>query len=181
MRISMIKSILAMLVMTIIAAMPARAETPEEVCQALFVHNAQHVSMSGTTITMAGASPIVIYFCDRPVRMAGHLSIAEFISSVSKGGDSFAKNPPNAVLSIIDGSEFFDVVVELAKAPRVDGDTLTFTDVRIVEGEVPTVEGMGSLFIDVIGRPLSPMSIAGVHRRHVRRAVRRCAAGLTCY
>ena len=177
----MIKLILTMLVMTIIAAMPARAETPEDVCQALFVHNAQHVSMSGTTITMAGASPTVIYFCDRPIRMAGHLTVAEFLDSVSKGEDSFAKNPPNAVLSIIDGDEFFDVVVELAKAPRVDGDTLTFTDVRIVEGEVPTVEGMGSLFIDVIGRPLSPMSIAGVHRRHVRRAVRRCAAGVTCY
>ena len=29
------------------------------------------------------------------------------------------------------------------------------------------------LFIDPIGRPLSPTSRAGVHRRHVRRAVRR--------
>jgi hypothetical protein len=28
-----------------------------------------------------------------------------------------------------------------------------------------------------VGRPLTPLSVAGVHRR----AVRRCAAGVTCY
>jgi hypothetical protein len=32
----------------------------------------------------------------------------------------------------------------------------------------------------VIGRPLTPGSAAGVHRRHTRRAVRHCAAGVTC-
>jgi hypothetical protein len=32
----------------------------------------------------------------------------------------------------------------------------------------------------VIGRPLTPGSVAGVHRRQTRRAVRRCAAGMTC-
>ena len=32
----------------------------------------------------------------------------------------------------------------------------------------------------VRGRPLTPGSVAGVHRRHERRAIRRCAAGVTC-
>ena len=32
----------------------------------------------------------------------------------------------------------------------------------------------------VVGRPATPGSVAGVHRRHSRRAVRRCAAGMTC-
>jgi hypothetical protein len=32
----------------------------------------------------------------------------------------------------------------------------------------------------VVGRPLTPGSVAGAHRRHTRRAVRRCAAGMTC-
>jgi hypothetical protein len=32
----------------------------------------------------------------------------------------------------------------------------------------------------VVGRPLTPGSVAGVNRRHDRRAVRRCAAGVTC-
>ncbi len=32
-----------------------------------------------------------------------------------------------------------------------------------------------------IGRPLTPGSVAGVHRRVERRAIRRCVAGVTCY
>ncbi len=32
----------------------------------------------------------------------------------------------------------------------------------------------------VVGNPVTPGSVAGVHRRHERRAVRRCAAGVTC-
>jgi hypothetical protein len=32
----------------------------------------------------------------------------------------------------------------------------------------------------VVGRPATPGSVAGVDRRHTRRAVRRCAAGMTC-
>jgi hypothetical protein len=32
----------------------------------------------------------------------------------------------------------------------------------------------------VVGRPATPGSVAGAHRRHSRRAVRRCAAGMTC-
>jgi len=32
----------------------------------------------------------------------------------------------------------------------------------------------------VVGNPATPGSVAGVHRRHYRRAARRCAAGVTC-
>jgi hypothetical protein len=32
-----------------------------------------------------------------------------------------------------------------------------------------------------IGHPATPASAAGVHRRTTRRAVRHCAAGVTCY
>lgn len=32
-----------------------------------------------------------------------------------------------------------------------------------------------------IGRPATPGSVAGVARRTTRRAVRRCAVGVTCY
>jgi hypothetical protein len=32
-----------------------------------------------------------------------------------------------------------------------------------------------------VGRPATPASVAGVARRTTRRAVRHCAAGVTCY
>lgn len=157
------------------------AEEAEEMCNALFVHNAKSVSMDGSTLTMKGISPNVIFFCDRPQRFAGHLGVEEFLETVSTGKDSFAEDPPNAVLSIVDGDEFADVVVTLVKKPTLNGDELVYSGVKVVEGDIPTTAGPGSLFIDVIGRPMSPGSVAGVHRRTRRRAVRRCAAGVTCY
>jgi hypothetical protein len=51
----------------------------------------------------------------------------------------------------------------------LSGDTLTY-DVRVLEGNLPSTGGAASLFIDIIGRPLTPMSFAGVARRSARRA-----------
>jgi hypothetical protein len=42
----------------------------------------------------------------------------------------------------------------------------------VLEGTMPKIGGPIALFIDPIGRPVSPTSRAGVHRRHRRRAVR---------
>lgn len=99
---------------------------------------------------------------------------------MSKGKDSFAEDPPNAVVSIANGDEFQDLVVTLSKKPSLNGDELVYSGIEIVEGDLPKSSGPGSIFIDVIGRPMTPGSIAGVHRRARRRAVRRCAAGVTC-
>lgn len=79
------------------------------------------------------------------------------------------------------GDEIVDVVVTLNEKPSVEGDRLVYSGIQIVDGELPKAPGAGTLFIDVIGRPMSPGSIAGVHRRHRRRAMRRCAAGVTCW
>jgi hypothetical protein len=45
--------------------------------------------------------------------------------------------------------------------------------VSIIEGLPPEAAGRSALFIDTVGRPMSPGSVAGVHRRHRRREVRR--------
>jgi hypothetical protein len=162
-------------------ATAASSEEADDTCNALFVHNAESVSIQGDTLTMKGISPTVIYFCDRPQRFAGHLTVENFLSSVSKGKDSFAEDPPNAVVSIANGDEFVDVVVTLNCKPVLNGDQLVYSGIQVIEGDLPNSAGPGSIFIDVIGRPMSPGSVAGVHRRHRRRAMRRCAAGVTCY
>jgi len=51
--------------------------------------------------------------------------------------------------------------------PQLDGDTLTYK-VNVLDGTSPATAGPCSLFIDPIGRPLSPMSVAGVRRRERR-------------
>ena len=60
-----------------------------------------------------------------------------------------------------------DVVLTLTN-PRVNGDTLRY-DVTVIEGRDQVEGGPTSLFVDVIGMPLTPVSAAGVERRTVRR------------
>jgi len=45
----------------------------------------------------------------------------------------------------------------------------------------PGLYGVVSPAYAVVGRPGTPASVAGVARRTTRRAVRRCAYGVTCY
>ena len=47
---------------------------------------------------------------------------------------------------------------------KLEGDRLTF-DVDVLEGDITGGDGPASLFIDLIGRPFTPMSFAGVARR----------------
>ncbi len=83
---------------------------------------------------------------------------------------SFAKDPPNATVSVMsrDGAAVRDAVVEL-RTPHLDGDRLTF-DVRVLEGSLAGADGPAAVFIDIIGLPFTPLSVAGVARRTARRA-----------
>jgi len=72
----------------------------------------------------------------------------------------------------LEGDEFVDVVLELVDEPVLTDGNLAF-NVSIIEGLPPDAVGRSALFIDTIGRPMSPGSVAGVHRRHRRREVRR--------
>jgi hypothetical protein len=51
---------------------------------------------------------------------------------------------------------------------RLHDDALTY-HVDVLDGNLPVKADACSLFIDSIGRPLSPMSVAGVRRRDRRR------------
>ena len=155
------------------AAEPAKkeaAKTEEAAKQAdfLFVQNAQSIHYADGKLTLKGVSPTTIMFSDRPERIAGHMATARFVPFWSKGKDSFLADPPNATLSIVDENKVNDVVVVL-RDPELKGDELSY-HVRVLEGEMPAQGGPVSLFIDVIGMPLTPLSYAGVARRGYRRA-----------
>ena len=163
--------ILAIVLLAVILAPPAFAD--DETCDMLFVQDGKAMSFDGSRLTLKGANPNIIFFCDRPVRTAGHMTRDAFMKLVSEGEDSFASNPPNAAISIFGASnEVTEVVVVLPKRPVVSGDDLIFT-IKVLEGKLPAKGGAVVMFIDSIGRPVSPTSGAGVHRRHERREDRR--------
>ena len=142
-------------------------------CDMLFVQSAPAMVFDGRNVTLKDADPNLIFFCDRPVRQAGHLTRDAFMELVATGEDSFAEDPPNAAISIFGpGDQVTEVVVTLSGRPWVSGADFVFP-VTLLDGELPTTGGPVTMFIDPIGRPLSPGSIAGVHRRHERRAIRR--------
>lgn len=149
----------------------AETNDPDQ-AKLLFVQEAQGVAFDGNTLTLQDVNPSILFFTDRPERVAGYWTLDEFMNEVSTGPDSFADDPPNATLVTLEGDAFVDIVLELTERPRHEDGAFIYPNVRIIEGEPPTAGGAVALFIDVIGRPLSPGSVAGVHRRHRRRAVR---------
>ena len=138
--------------------------------EAMFVQVGSGMSSDNQSITLHGAGGATLFFADRPDRVVGHVSTQKFVNEWGNGENSFAEDPPNAVITFLESNDSTpeDATVVL-RNPHMAGDTLTY-NVEVLEGTLPTSAGACSLFIDPIGRPLSPMSVAGVRRRQRRRA-----------
>lgn len=150
-----------------------QAKDKEEVCQALFVQDAKGVELKKDSVILKEPNDQLIFFCDRPKHEAGFLTWDAFIEVVSSGENSFADNPPNAALSVFDKEgRIHELVLFLIDKPVKEAAKITFP-VEYIIGSPSPIDGRVIMFIDPIGRPLSPTSVAGVHRRHRRRHVRR--------
>jgi hypothetical protein len=136
---------------------------PPKSAQLLFVQSAGGLSYADGKLVLKDVEPLTISFSDRPERLAGHMPTAEFVPMWSQGQNSFLKDPPNATLSVLQGRDVSSTVVTL-RNPQISGKDLTY-DVTILEGTIPAQAEACSLFIDIIGCPLTPMSFAGAARR----------------
>jgi len=148
-----------------------RARAEGDMADFLFVQTADSMTFdkANSKLTLEGVSGSTLFFSDRPERVAGNMKTAAFVPFWSKGKDSFLSDPPNADLSILEGTELKQVVLVL-QDPELAGDKLSYT-VKVIDGELPEKGTDVSVFIDVIGMPLTPVSYAGVARRSYRRAV----------
>jgi hypothetical protein len=122
-------------------------DTAEDV-SLLYVVSSNTGSVDGTTLTL-NAVPSVIWFTDRPARGAGHIAPSELVELWAEGEDSFADDPPNAVVSLLDEDTVADAVIELTDI-TAEGDNLAFT-YELLDGELPVGPiATASLFIDSI-------------------------------
>jgi hypothetical protein len=152
-----------------------------EIVPSLFVLNSRGATLQGDTLTLTGVTPSAIIFADRPVRAAGHQPTADVIAEWGSGDDSFAKNPPNATVSVLGKDGSVKDAVLVLKNPKLEGDKLTF-NVQTLEGDLAGADGGAALFIDIIGRPFTPLSFAGVARRSAfRGAMYAGAVGAAAY
>jgi hypothetical protein len=142
--------------------------------EAMFVQVASEASLEGSVLTLHDVGASTLYFSDRPKRVVGHVSSAQFVEMWGEGDNSFKEDPPNAVLAFLEpGDDMPEDVVVVIREPRMEGTSLSY-DIEALEGSVPAhAKGGVTLFIDPFGRPLSPVSAAGMHRRERRRTRRR--------
>jgi hypothetical protein len=145
--------------------MSQNQDPPAQTFEAMFVQSAHGLTSVDGAITLQGLAPSTLFFADRPQRVVGHLSSEKFVNQWGEGENSFAIDPPNAVVAFVEGGDEVpeDVTVVL-RDPQLHGNALTYK-VDVLDGKLPAKAESCSLFIDPIGRPLSPVSVAGVRRR----------------
>jgi len=132
---------------------PPLAGADEDKIQLMFVQTARDVTADDKTLRLVDVSQQTLYFTDRPVRMAGHFTMSDYMEewTAAAGPNNFSADPPNASLSVYaPGSNQNDVVVVEISNPVIDGDDLVY-DYTVIEGEMPKVGGTAALFIDWIG------------------------------
>ena len=105
------------------------------------------------TLRLVKVNQQTLYFSDRPVRIAGHVKMADYLTewTAKAGKDNFSQDPPNATLSVYEPGQPDNtiVVVEITN-PVVDGADLLYT-YKIINGTMPAAGGATALFIDWIG------------------------------
>lgn len=127
-----------------------------QIVPSMIVLNARGAKLAGQKLVLEGIAPNAIVFADRPVRSAGHALTAHLLEEWSSSSpDSFAKDPPNATVSVLNKAKG-DVVdaVMVLKSPKLEGDRLTF-DVEIIEGNLAGGDGAVSVFLDIINLPMA--------------------------
>ena len=116
------------------------------------------------TLRLVKVNQQTLFFSDRPVRIAGHLTMADYLTEwTSKAGkDNFSKDPPNATLSVYEPGqpENTIAVVEITN-PIVEGADLLYT-YKIINGTLPAAGGATALFIDSVRGVGGPAGVGHV-------------------
>lgn len=106
----------------------------------LYVLNATEGTQDGEDLVLEGV-PSALYFSDRPSRLAGHMTLKQFVKEWNK--EELDKMAPQATLSLTEGdSTSFEL-----KDPSVEGTTITFKAKKL-KGDVPSSFKSCALFID---------------------------------
>ena len=119
----------------------------------MFVQTAEDLKADDNTLRLVNISQQTLYFSDRPVRIAGHMTMPAYLDEwkAGAGANDFESDPPNATLSVYEpGKKENTLTVVEISHPVIDGDDLLY-HYRLIEGAIPGAGGATALFIDWIG------------------------------
>ena len=135
---------------------PTNPETASaQKVQLMFVQTSEDLKVNSEdkTLRLVNVNPQTLYFSDRPKRVAGNLTMPAYFDewTAKAGSDNFKNDPPNATLSVYEGSnkENTLAVIEISN-PVMEGKDLIYK-YKMIEGEMPKSGGATALFIDWIG------------------------------
>ena len=122
----------------------------------LFVQTAPTAEMTSDTTLVMPVTREIFAFTDRPNRKHGYLTAHAFVSLWDKGeGNTFKADPPNAVLTWLDGDKVHEAEVVITDASVLaHGKAISF-ELKLEAGEAPSGKMQGvSLFVDDRYSPL---------------------------
>ena len=116
----------------------------------LFVHTAQTAEMTSDTTLVMPVTRDIFAFTDRPNRMHDYINAHEFVSLWDEGdGDTFRADPPNAVLTWVDGEEMKEAELLIVSAETVRHGREIAYEVKLEAGKKPTGKLQSvSFFVD---------------------------------
>jgi len=130
-----------------------KKKTDENKVQLMFVQTADDLKADGNTLRLVNVGQQTLYFSDRPVRIAGHLTMPAYLDEwkAGEGPDNFGSDPPNATLSVYEsGRHENTLAVVKISHPVIDGKDLVYS-YKLIEGTMPKAGGATALFVDWIG------------------------------
>jgi hypothetical protein len=113
----------------------------------LFVHTADEAQVTNNTTIVMPVTRDIFAFTDRPYRKHAYMTGEQFASLWAEAGsDSFKTDPPNAVLTWVEGEDVKEAEVVIKDA-SIDGNSITYT--RKYSATIPnrTLKAV-SLFVD---------------------------------
>jgi hypothetical protein len=117
------------------------------------VQTAQKIDYKDGVMTLYGVPAQTVFFTDRPGRVVGNIGTEAFTAkwTTDRGPNGFAKDPPNAAVTVFEPGGAKTAIVEL-RNPRLNGNNLSY-DVKVLQGIASAVPAQGVVFIDNFGYP----------------------------
>jgi hypothetical protein len=114
----------------------------------LFVHTADEAQVTNNTTIVMPVTRDIFAFTDRPYRKHAYMTGEQFASMWAEAGSNgFKTDPPNAVLTWVDGEDVKEAELVITGA-SFDGDSITYTRKHPATVQFSNLKGV-SLFVDV--------------------------------
>jgi hypothetical protein len=144
-----ITSKISIIILSLMASTFTFAEDKPAQEEWLFVHTADEAQVINTTTIVIPVTRDIFAFTDRPYRKHGYMTGEQFASLwADSGSDSFKADPPNAVLTWVDGEDVKEAELVITGA-SFDGDSITYTRKHPATVQFSNLKSV-SLFVDTL-------------------------------